>query len=299
MLSVNEVRCIVEPIAIIGPEAPFLSQSVLEINSYSTYEAGLIRLLLGSCDVCDSFGTIALRQRINHLVLGTKKFRKVSSSNVRKALGGLGVDVENLNEYLRSARRQQDFYRDILLECVEFFARSKNQEHVMAFLHLYRMLERISFAFPVIYASRATDYKSAYGSLKSFFTDKNQGELRFFMKFQDLSLDPAVLSLPCSFDFSSIAGDPGGVCYNEMRRLVVLDDILSENAGVSFEIKYKAVVPFIIELRNRFFHFSSDHVGNISLTNVTSPDALFQRVNPAFFNWLSAIYLQTLAVKLR
>lgn len=299
MLSVNGLRCIAEPTLIVGPEAPFVAQSILEINSYSAYEAALIRLLLGSCDVCDSFGTVSLKQRTNNLVLGTKKFNRVSAASVQSALAGLGIDVSILNKYLRGARRQQEFYRDILLECIEFFLRSKRKEHVVAFLHLYRMLERISFAFPVIYASRATDYKSAYDSLKSFFGEKSQGELRFFMKFQELSLDPAVLALPCRFDFSAISGDPGGVCYREMRRLVETNDLLSENVGVGFEIKYKAVVPFLINLRNRFFHFSSDHSGNISLCNVSSPDELFERVNSALFNWLSVVYLQILTVKLR
>ena len=271
-------------------------QTIREINANSSNEAGLIRLLLGSLEIVDAVSGLSTRQHTNYFVLGTSLFKGRTSEAVSRKLSDVGVSSRSVDRYLRSSIKQQSFYLDLLLEAGEYFSRTRKGQHLAAFVHLYRLLERVAFAFPVIYAGATHDYKKAYTALKSYLSDKSAGELKFFQVFQDSTIDAAFLDATLKFDMSAIPGDSKGSTVAVISRLIDPSSLVSGAGGV-FEIKCGGVLHLFINVRNRFFHFGSDHVQNIGMSEIKDSDVFFGRLNNNFLNWIAFIYGQIIVRK--
>jgi hypothetical protein len=277
------------------PATLFIDQDILEFGEVSSHEAGLILLLSGAADVLDRAAHVAVMQRQNLGVLGAPNVGPVRQAKLEEALLATELDLDALNRYLRKGVRQQAYYREISLEIVHFFFQRRNGRHTLAFLHLYRFLERIAFVFPITYAISSTDFKGTFSALKAYFAGDKGGELGFFARFQDAVLDPSLLSAPAEFDFDGLASQSRA--YAIARGLVKDDDVIDSKPESSMTLRFGAVAKFAIELRNRFFHAGSGHPGNISLIDVADPDAFFGRVNEHVANWFAVVYFQTLISK--
>lgn len=297
-MPVGASRGLIDPFVTSGtPPRLITQQTIRELGPTSSYEAGLIRLLMGSLELSDIAAGTSFRQKNNYLVLGNSRFRGRSAHAVSKNLHQIGASSSLVDKYLRRSIKQQSYYLDLLLEANEYFWRTKHNQHLAAFIHLYRLLERISFAFPVIYASSTHDYKKAYDALKSYVSDKNAGELKFFHVFQETVIDAAILDgITMTFDMSAMPNDSSGKAAAAISRLANPTSITNSAGGVT-EIKCGGIFQLFVNLRNRFFHFGSDHAQNISMSELSDVDQFFSRVNSNFINWIGFLYAQTLVKK--
>ena len=297
MLKVNDchwVRAAFKTEAV--PEETPRSQRIENFGAASSFEAAIIVALLGAADLLNEQGAVVLKQRRNYGVLGAPVTRG-SRRDFLKALEALDLDRDLINRYLRKSTTQQSYYRELLLELLHFFVRTARSQHSLAFLHLYRFLERVSYVFPITYALKSDNFKGTYDSFKSFITGEKTGELRFFQNFQAEVLDDAVQEASVSFDFQSLPFGGEAAGYALVKRFSADDCLVSENPGVEVSIKCRGLVEFVVNLRNRFFHAGSGHALNISLAELSDPDGFFGRVNRNFLNWLGIVYFQTLSAK--
>ena len=278
MLTVDENFRLSEILVIQNPQnKPIRSQTISELCENSSEEAALIRLLLGTVRIHHPEFATPLLQDTNYAIIGTPQTQIRAQSGLTRLLKNIEIEKRHLDLHLQKNLRQRSFYKEILLEVLHHLLRFKKHQGSLAFVHLYRFLERISFVFPVVYASTTTDFKGAYNALKEFVNGSEKGELAFFTKFVEIVIEDTVLQSEST---------------SVIKRMVNDSFITGENQGIEITIKNAGLLDLFINLRNRFFHFSSGNVGNITLVEVANPDQFFTCICPTMFSWLAILYFE-------
>jgi hypothetical protein len=279
------------------PGTTFRNQKIRELGPVSSDESALILLLSGFADVLDSSAKVAFRQRLNLGVFGAPPNKRFTNILFSKNIAAIGIDIDLVDKYLQNSHTQRLYYKEILLEVIHFFYRSRLGQHTMAFLHLYRMLERVAFVFPITYAISSDDFRGTYDSFKSYVSGGKGGELNFFSKFQNHAVDDVLLDAPTLLDFSGIPFGGEARSFRLVKQQIDESLVTNESNDLDITIKSRGLVGLMINLRNRFFHASSDHLMNVTLIQIADPDLFFSRVNGAIVNWMSILYFITLRSK--
>lgn len=212
------------------------------------------------------------------------------------------VDVAYLSNALNNmkyATRNNDFFEQLYYEMAAFHFAVSRKTYTTSFVHIYRMLELISFAFPLLYASKTHDFKTTYGLMKNFFKldDNAKGELGFFKTaintlFKD---NENVKDISFNIDLRKY-GDSNVI------------DLFSKTCKKTFDAKWLHVdtteeiiaLNFfnvgsaIITLRNRIFHFSNNTSSNLTSMDFGDLDLFFKESIIAFYSWISVLYLEVL-----
>lgn len=295
MLTLNSEYVISAPgLSATGEPKSLHTQTLMELGSTSSYEAALIVLLCGLADCSALDGKLVFRQRRDFSIFGSSILRRRTGANALLAsLRVIDIDLESVDIYLRKSLKQQRFFQELVLEAVYFFSAKSKNLHTLAFLHLYRFLERISYVFPLMYANESDDFRGTYDSFRSFIGGEKGGELNFFQKFLKKCIDSELLAAPCAIDISGLPN--GAFAYSQLVKYIPERDIIFLQENISLEIQASGLTGLLINLRNRFFHAASGHDGNISLVDLPSPDRFFSVLNPFFSSWLFSIYFQILS----
>ncbi|MHC3921424.1 hypothetical protein [Alcaligenes nematophilus] len=257
----------------------------------------LLRLLSGNLGVL--LGEKRLPQRVNYF---SPSFTAFGSMWAKKFPPLLGEDltIEDIDEYIQIKKfTNKSFYREILYEALNFFVHQQRGGHTSAFIYLYRLLERISYCFPLIYVSMTDDFKKSYNTVKSFFGDsKDKDELGFFKTFIDtIFKDDAILQTTVDFDFCTSGQNPG---VAEKLCKVIKDllgkDFRKENLlrDSSISVEYGNVGRFIITIRNSFFHNLS-RKDNINSEELKDSDTLFKLINTNCLHWICSVFLAVIS----
>jgi hypothetical protein len=297
MLKIDEYFWIKSSFGSVEPAGTvFRTQKLENFGSSSSFEAALILVLLGFSDVLDASGKVLVRPRKNlgvsgaPIVTGSRRALLVAANNI-------GLDFDVINHYLQKAHAQQSYYKELLLEVLHYLRRTKQGQHSMAFLHLYRFLERVSYVFPITYALRSDNFKGTYESFKAYISGDKTGELKFFQKFQFAVIEEAVRESSMKFDFQSLPYGGEATGYRLIKKFSSANYLVSDTSDLEVTIEGQGVIELVVNLRNRFFHAGSGHVDNVSLLDLPDPDGFFGRVNENFISWLAIVYFQTLIAK--
>ncbi len=298
MLKINDkfwVRSALPSIQLEG--TPFLQQKIIDFGGASSFESALVIMLLGAADLLDQDGEVIVACRENLGVLGAPSVSRVTKVNFRSSLVANGIDHKLLDKYLQRSQAQQSYYKEILLEFSHYFWRKSLGQHTIAFLHLYRFLERISYVFPITYALNTNDFRDTFESFRGFLNGDKSGELKFFKNFVDASLDEEQLDSDVLIDLNQLLESHAQVACLLIRRNVSPEDIVGEPSVVGVTVRCRSLVTLLINLRNRFFHATSGHSANITMDQLYDPDQFFLPLNSVLANWLAIIYFRTLAAK--
>ena len=210
-----------------------------------------------------------------------------------------GYTVQQLALFVEKTKhKNKKFYKNILSELSYYFYYQDKGGHSSAFAFLYRALEHVSYAFPLIYISKADDFSRSYGYLKELMGDnKNSGELGFFKKFiTTVYKDDPIIESSVDFEMALQTEE-------EQREMFLL---LRGTCGSKFisdstieprvlSIKYPEVGDFLITIRNRFFHFMNGGAKNIESSSIGDVDLFFSLVNRKFLYWLSTVFLAVIS----
>lgn len=213
------------------------------------------------------------------------------------------VDTETIRKYFIYMNRHNKDYQSTLLSEITLFFFKANIAPTTAFLHLYRVLELISFNIPLVYASKSNDYAGSFNLLKKFFHADGR-EFSFFKKFLNTLFkdEKEILDLKLQFHIISdnimhIKSDLGKVYdLKEKRKKDGSKSTLWEfeeegDNSALCTIPVINMVDFIVSLRNRFFHLS-DTTGQPNIKNKTyDMDNVFRDMNFCILNFLSIIIL--------
>ncbi|MBL0942588.1 MAG: hypothetical protein IBJ00_07705 [Alphaproteobacteria bacterium] len=191
----------------------------------------------------------------------------------------------------------RNFYKDILVEFLNYFQQTARQSHTAAFVYLYRVLERMFYSVPLIYVSTQTDYYNTFDDLKDILKEDKIGEMGLYKKMlgQGKFIDAAELDLTYAIDFSSSSN--ALKFYDVTERLVNNFDS-KDRAAAELVIKFRNAGDLLSSLRNRFFHTrTGDGKSNIKAENMFDSDEYFSFVNPIFCSYLAQVILSISAVK--
>lgn len=261
-----------------------------------SYQYLLIRLLLGTVVV--SRGNVRIKQSMDLSSLPTIFQSKRPAIAVKDFLREyeIGGSVKRLIKSTTGSNR--DFYKEILSEFLNFQIQTKRGNNTSAFVFLYRILERISYSVPLLYASTQNDFRGTFKDLKSMLSGEVGGELSLFKKFLNAGkfIDPIKLQIVQKISFS-VPGGCGKNYYDltchRYKKFVSMDENFH-----TVEICFSDIPELLIIIRNRFFHSrTGDGQGNITTIDMPDSDEYFGKINPIIESFLAIVTLQTIAAK--
>jgi hypothetical protein len=184
------------------------------------------------------------------------------------------------------------FYQNLVYELTYFHYYTFQGQHQAAFVNLYRMLEFMSYSFPLIHAAHFNNFLGSFADLRSFILTDKTSELTFLNKFVDKLFDGTpYLGLTTNFNFSNPDIDVANNCYSAFYYLMRPIDWTSANAAThDLVIENAKLIALMKNVRNRFFHFAVGGQRNIYVSDLKDPDFFFESINKQFINWMGFIY---------
>jgi hypothetical protein len=258
----------------------------------------LVRLLSGAIKVEHVGSSKSFHQKENYFSSDFKNFSQRWNKFFPQLIGE-DYTSENFAHYIENTKFQnRSFYKNILSELSYYFHYQNKKNHTSSFVFLYRALEHVSYAFPLIYASRTVDFTRSYKFLKELMNgDKNAGELGFFKRFiEAVYSDDAIKESSIDFPIHLETETEQKKAFNLLRSLCK-DNMIAESTENPrlLSVKYVEVGSFIVTIRNRFFHNMNGGASNIEMSKVTDVDELFSLVNKKFLYWLSTLLLAVIS----
>jgi hypothetical protein len=211
-------------------------------------------------------------------------------------------DDININDYKefseKAIRNNIGFFKTLqseILYCL--WNRFKGRE-TNAFIHIYRILEHISYVFPLLYISKTNDFVGTYNKFKSFYNIQSgdqKGELGFFKTFLTLSLKETTFAPFVSLivKFCLIGEDEYKKRYYTILCKSVDENQIKQTSveNETFEICWPIIPQLIINLRNKYFHYTNRSIDNISSEEIVDSDLFFGNVNHHFIKWFSTLFV--------
>lgn len=244
----------------------------------------LILLLKGSFHINKHSPSQKIEQNVDYSILGTCK-------NNSSAIRSFIKNIRKVNGKLDFSPNFR-LYKLLLLEYISCLIANQNDNGIVSLVHIYRILEGISFTLPLLYAKKSNDYMHTYNHFKSFFNQSNQdfGELKFLQ----IALNSILNDAEKSFTFTyELDNSEKNALYPYLKDFKNIDENnLKNDEYIRFELTINQTINFIIKIRNSFFHALSGKP-HISLDQLHYPDITFQKLCTNFLNSLSFITIKT------
>ena len=205
-------------------------------------------------------------------------------------------DLDNFFNNVRFKRKNENFFNRLENEFCNFLTYQEKGSYTTAFIFIYRILEVISFSFPLIYASKTYDFKHTYAELKNMFNSNNgkqNGELGFLKSAIKVMFDSSDL-YETSIDFElSDELDKNEKLYKAVQS-IWKENLFHEDTipNSKISISFGDVSSFIVTIRNRFFHLLNRGDKNLESIEIIDPDYFFSKLNRPLFSWVCVIYIE-------
>lgn len=265
-------------------------------NAENSFQYLLVRLLIGAMQV--SKGTTKVKQDYDFSTLPQCKQLRTPASAFADFLSSSNIGSNSQRFVKVTCIDNREFYRELLAEFANYFIQTGRENHTTAFIHLYRVLERLSYSVPLLYCATQTDFMGTFKEMKSLFKEELQGELGLFKKFLDAEKFIDKLKLDATFfiTFTSTNGYQSNF-FNLTKRLYTAFESI-DPANHQVELKFKNIPNLLISIRNRIFHArTGDGQSNAKMQEILDSDEYFKCMNSVFCNFLSIVTLQTIAYK--
>ncbi|HLP14561.1 MAG TPA: hypothetical protein VK177_21700 [Flavobacteriales bacterium] len=205
-------------------------------------------------------------------------------------------DLSDILSDKKVIHRNKAFFESLNNEFCNYYYHTHKENHTLAFLHLYRVLEFISYTFPVMYASSTKDFSKSFDILKTLFSgEKDKGELKVFKYFitKVMSIEKDYERLSIDIDITSDLEEYNERIYNTIlnicEKTIFEESRNTLNARVS--IKFSEFSSFIITIRNRYFHLKNSQDNNIKSVDIVDSDHFFGLINKKSAYFLSLVTL--------
>ena len=265
-------------------------------NADSSYQYLLVRLLLGTATV--SRGYARGKQSTDYSSLPAIQQSKSSASAFKDFLASYSVGG-TVERFIRvTLADNREFYKEILSEFLNYQLHAMQGRNTSAFVFLYRILERVSYSVPLLYAATQSDYMGTFKDLKAILHADAEGELGLFKKFlgQGRFIDPIKLQIIQKIKFSCSSGY--GSNYYDLTCDKFKAFASMDQAAQEVEIKFSEIPELLKTIRNRFFHSrTGDGRGNITTITMPDSDEYFGKINPIIASFLAIIVLHTFSAK--
>ncbi|NSY19072.1 hypothetical protein [Neorhizobium sp. AL 9.2.2] len=187
------------------------------------------------------------------------------------------------------------FYIEVLAELGFLLKSVGDGKFTESFLYIYRILERISVACPLIYISNEKDFRTAYSFLSSIYEDKKaQGELIMLQRFlQHYSgLNDSFAGATLDFSLAELEGDLAIELIDEFKTIIVpeVKSLVIDEENGTISVPFKDVGSFVVTVRNRTFHNLGARA-NFNLSRIGGSEPLFALLVPTLIYWFSYVFV--------
>ncbi len=239
---------------------------------------------------------------MNHLRVPLAKSRRPRTV-VRFLFNG-DVSLPAYSQFLTAGLvRNDQFFQSIFEEMMfSVFYRARN-EFLPSFLHLYRTLELISIAFPMLYTSLEKDFKRSHDFLKTLVASDRDGDLKIFERsITFIANDQNYRRMQFLFDVRTVGAPADGALYSEIKRVIGSETIGTkidwDDINLEFKVNFDNMSSFIAALRNRMFHYRVSEI-NIGVAASHGSDTVCRLVIDEMINWFGLLYVEMIRVLVR
>lgn len=261
------------------------------INGSTTHDILILRILTCNVDIYSTKHHKTIKLDKNLISFPWHTVNRKSTKQIKTHISPF-----NLDHYIKFSKKYYakniNFYYNLLQELSFYFYYTNEKQHQSAFVNLYRILEYVSYSFPLIHASQFGNYIGSFEALRAYFTDTKTSEINFFEKFtENLLRGTSYLSITTDFDFSNSDASIAENCYDVFYKLLKPTDWITANRSTQkLSVENKKLISLFRNTRNKYFHFAVGGQRNIQNTDLKDPDFFFERINEQFINWIGFIY---------
>lgn len=190
------------------------------------------------------------------------------------------------------ARSNNNFYGEFLVDILRSFEYCHLGHYSNGFLHLYRAIEHMGLAIPLIYLSGNDNYVNCFESLKGLMKGDG-GELSVGYKFLKSIMDENLLKAQCDIDFRGQPASHGKILEDvfnkskDKKAKNIFFDRERENLSLSFADCWNCIVI----VRNQYFHHMFGQDRSIRSAKLYDPDLFFKPFLDVFYNFVANFYL--------
>ena len=264
--------------------------TTLQAGADLSHQYLLTKMLIGSSSI--QYRGSRVRQNVNYSVLPQSIQTKRGREAFTDFLNNFSVGFNEREFIKKTIVLNRKFYQDVLIEFSHYFIQTHRKCHTVAFIHLYRLLERMAFSAPLLYCKASTDYYGTFDDLKTLFNGIDKaGELGFLKKFlnQGKLIDAVLLDSTYRLDFSAHVDK---IQHWKSLSEHFNDFVTKDKATHQFEVKFREMIGLTTTIRNRFFHLrTGDGQKNISIQSLGDPNDFFSEVNKAVSSFIAMIAL--------
>ncbi|MBT9448605.1 hypothetical protein ICN84_00775 [Akkermansia glycaniphila] len=278
-----------------------LEHLCLEKNSSSII--GILRLIIGTADCRDDVLGITHVFRINYC-----QFPCEMRDNIERQFlcDVFGDDSENLtlaelNQYFKNSQyTNRKFFHVIEEELIRCLIADLQQHYLVAFIHLYRLMEAVSYSYPLLYTSHSKDYQGTYTLLQKYFKNDGAGELKFFSNFIKSTYHTnEFYNTLIEIDFNLIENETLRTYYFQFFKGLAADissdsHFVIDDDSLIVKISFLNFFELLITLRNRYFHLAqgAESKKNHSSIMIPDPNLWFSLYMPGGIYWISTMLLK-------
>ncbi|WP_077925864.1 hypothetical protein [Wohlfahrtiimonas larvae] len=255
------------------------------------YKLELFRLLIGTSSFKCIISDEIIVQRENY-----SKLPNTYNKNIKPKIGRyIGIDTKKMGKELTN-NNNRGFYDEILKEYYSYFFETKKENHTTAFIHIYRILERIAICLPLVYAACSNDYKGVYNDFKKYILDDKTGELKVIQKFVSSFIDASILQSTVDIEIQPLQSNFHENHFNAIARFNLHE---SNTPFSQITFKYEKVLEFIIKVRNAYFHALTGSNNSFKADDIVYSQDFFKMINPLCCSWMSYLIIQVMKLELK
>ena len=257
----------------------------------------VFRILSGTVNIKDEFLERNYNLRTNYFNLPNCNVNRVSQKSILENFAD-DLKLLDINVLFKKAKNNYNFYETIETETIKCLLARNNQKYLESFLFVYRLIEGISYSLPLIYTSKATNYKKSFQALQSFMSKNNSnGEIKFFKNFvAEIYSDEAFFRSTIDIDLNLIPIEElREPYYNLYKSNIEPDYITEETENEELKVNFLGFLSFMVTLRNRYFHFlQGSWQENLSSSQVIHPDMFFMPIVDHGINWVAIVLFEVM-----
>lgn len=255
----------------------------------------ILRLLAGTTRLQNSDNLTYTYCRNNFIKPG----KQISREGLGELLSYIFEEAPSADEVktqLRNLRgRNIPFYTDVRDETLLTLFEIGRERYTNSFLHLYRVLERLSVACPLLYLNQEGDFRKSHCFLVTLGMGEKDTELLILNRFLERLSDKNdnLRNLRIDHSFYEFETDYADRLKAELRRCGILERINAEEVddGYKISIQFKDMPKFIAGVRNRLLHNQSGQK-NFKISELGGTDQLCRFVVAPGLHWLSQIVVE-------
>lgn len=262
-----------------------------ETSTVRYYKLELFRLLLGLSSFKCILSNEVITQRQNYSKLPNSYNRNLNHRFGRY----LGLDTNKLAKELTN-QNNRGFYDEILKEYYSYFFETKKENHTVAFIHIYRILERIAICLPLVYAASSNNYKGVFTDFKKYILDDKTGELKVLKKFISSFVESTILQSTFELDIPNSPYSWNEKYFESIKKFKLDSE---NNPFNQLTFKYENIIELIIKVRNSYFHALTGANNSFEADDIVCSNDFFKIINPLCCNWISYLILQIMKLEIK